>query len=233
MAEVPISAQTFWEPKAGRSGREYEDAAAVDEATWPVRAAVADGATESVFARSWAEMLVARHVTGEAATPDAFAEQLPTWQTRWHEAIGDQLDTLPWYAAEKVEQGAFATFLGLTLRADQTWKAIAVGDCNLLQLRDGAFVCAWPRESVDQFTHRPALVPSRATESPIDLVVQEGTWSAGDTFLLATDAVAAWLLRAGPTATGLDDEAFRAHVEEARSTGTLRNDDATLVTLHL
>jgi len=223
-------------PKGGASTDEYEDAAAVQDEAWPVRAAVADGATESAFAGSWAEIL-ADGLSSSEITPDSVVETLPDWQTTWRNRIADRVEALPWYGDAKAREGAFATLLGLELRRNGHWRAASVGDCLLVHLRGETVHQTWPYASPDEFTNRPALVPSRAGHSSPeskDCRVVTGTWQRGDTFLLATDAVAAWLLRAGlaEARTWTADD-FREAVDAARAEGVLRNDDCTLLVLNL
>jgi hypothetical protein len=212
---------------------ESEDAAAVRPDAWPVRAAVADGATESVFAGRWAERLVEGMVEREA-TPEALADALPDWQARWRAEVGAQTPTAPWYVQAKVTEGAFATLLALELQRDGRWRALTVGDGGLFQLRDGTVQRAWPTAAPDAFTNRPALVPSRSDRSVPTPKTTHSDWRPGDTFLLATDAVAAWLLRIGPAqARHWTADTFRAAVHAARAEDTLRTDDATLLVLEI
>jgi len=234
-------------PKEGASREEYEDATAVRDKRWPVRAAVADGATESAFAGAWAETL-AEGLVSVAATPEALVEALPDWQADWAEAFADRTESLPWYGAAKAREGAFATLLGLELRPDGHWRAVSVGDGLLFHLRDETLQDPWPHTSPDALTNRPVLLSSRPDPrgpAPEDCWSTRGRWEAGDAFLLATDAVGAWLLRAGqpessseerlaPTAVRTwSEEAFRATLREARADGCLRNDDSTLLVLEV
>ena len=232
-------------PKAGHASDEYEDAAAVAADAWPVRAAVADGATESAFARRWAEQVAHGAVADAIATPEALHKALPAWRAAWQAEVDARADALPWYAAAKAADGAFATLLTCTLHADGTWHALSIGDCGLFQVRSGEAVIAWPLAEADAFHNRPDLLSSRPTSDtsgapdtpPVQtppVQTQTGTWTPGDAFVLATDAVAAWLLRTGPDAAlTLTPDAFADAVASARASGTLRNDDATLVRLHL
>lgn len=224
--------RTFWLPKAGHREAEYEDAWAVTET--PLHAAVADGATESAFARSWAERLVQGAVDHGVTDEEALQQRLPAWRADWAEAVAARTTVLPWYAAAKAEQGAFAALLSLGVEPDGTWQAVAVGDCCLLHLRDDSLSAAWPLDDPAAFSHRPALLASVPTEDDPAVETTTGTWRPGDAFLLASDALAAWLLATGPAAA-LDwtDDAFREQVEAARADGTLRNDDVTLVLLQM
>lgn len=228
--------RTLAVPKSGASTDEYEDAAAVREEAWPVRAAVADGATESVFARDWAETL-AEGLCDIEVTPDAVIETLADWQIAWRDRISDRVAALPWYGDAKAREGALATLLGVELQRGGCWRAMGIGDCLLVHLRGETVQQAWPYTAPDDFTNRPALVQSRSGHSSSeseDCRALTGTWQKGDTFLLATDAVAAWLLRTGPSAARTwTADGFREAVDAARAEGVLRNDDCTLLVLKL
>lgn len=220
-------------PKAGHTADEYEDAAALACDDWPAYAAVADGATESAFARIWAEQLAAGATDAGVTTAEALRAELPAWQTAWRGAVDARTDALPWYAAAKAADGAFATLLACTLHAEGTWQALSVGDCALFHVRDGALLASWPVDDADAFTNRPALLPSQPIAAVPDAETTSGRWQPGDVLVLATDAAAAWLLRTDPArALSLTADAFADAVADARTTGTLRNDDTTLLRLH-
>src|SRR5438034_645216 len=113
-------ARSFWAPKDGNSPNEYEDAVfpedAFDRFFGRVRLAIADGSTESSYSGPWARLLVEHYGSAHGGYP--FVGR--TWrrlQQKWW--AGVQRDDLPWYAAEKLEQGAYATFLGVTLQAEK------------------------------------------------------------------------------------------------------------------
>lgn len=234
MSKPSVSHWTCTVPRAGSDEAESEDAAAVAADAWPVRAAVADGATESAFSGAWAQQLVRGMTTQDATTGPAFQRMLRSRQARWASAVRTEAEDRPWYVAAKAAEGAFATVLGLSLYEDGRWHALSVGDCCLFCLRNGTLERSWPFEAADAFTNRPALVPSRPERDPFSLETASGAWRPGDMFLLATDAVAAWLLRADPKAGGrLGVDSFRARVDTARADGMLRNDDATLLVLEL
>jgi hypothetical protein len=233
MSTPSVSHWTCAVPKGGADAADYEDAAALESDDWPVCAAVADGATESVFARAWAKRLV-RGLTDQTVTSaEAFGDRLREWQAEWQAHVSERAADRPWYVAAKAAEGAFAAVLGLSLHADGRWRAVAVGDCCLFHVRDGALVQSWPFASPDAFTNRPALVPSRSDPAVPLPETTSGSWHPNDRFVLATDAGAAWLLRGGldPLRGGL--EAVPDWVQAARADGALRNDDVTFLVLDL
>jgi serine/threonine protein phosphatase PrpC len=218
-------------PKAG-SDAASEDAADAHVEAWPVRAAVADGATESAFSGLWARTLVVELLARSTTTAEAFEAAVEAGRAEWAAAVARRLDDRPWYVRAKAEEGAFATVLSVTLHEDGAWTGLAVGDCCLFHLRDGAVIATWPYEDPDAFTHRPSLVPSRRTRPVPAPRTTTGDWEPGDALLLATDAVAAWLLRRDAASVlDTDPSAFGRAVQTARKKGALRNDDATLLVL--
>ena len=208
--------------KAGHTPEENEDAwAASPPGADPLVLAVADGATETAFARSWALALVAAVVeTGTVAGAHERAR-------RAHEAaVGAQAATLPWYAAAKAEEGAFAALLAVRLTVSGRFEAEAVGDACLFHVRGLALVAAWPFTDADAFNHRPRLLASNA-RAPAPLVTA-GQLARGDRLLLATDALAAFFLRDGFGRLDALRHEFPTAIAHARRDG-LRNDDVTLV----
>jgi hypothetical protein len=231
MLDPSVSHWTCSVPKSGGDDTDYEDAASIAAGNWPVRAAVADGATESVYAGLWAEMLVDTFVE-VGPDPEALPAAVQARQAEWRTAVQERAAEQPWYVQAKAEEGAFATGLVFSVHDDGTWAAASIGDCCLFHLR-GETVQAWPTDDPEAYTNRPDLIPSRGADRIPTPDTTTGRWVPGDTFLLATDAVAAWLLRAGPRSVLEADASFEATVETARADATLRNDDATLLILEL
>jgi len=230
-------------PKLGNSLEEYEDAWAHRHARAPVgiRVAVADGATESSFAKSWAALLAESYVRSELAGAEFFARLKPA-RRLWRRRLAGR--PLPWFASEKAEQGAFAAFLGVQIEAHKNrWTALAVGDCCLMQVDNAGkgmrVVEAFPLQKSSQFTMSPYLIGSRSDGESLNerIQISKGSLRDGDMLLLATDAMAAWLLKQHEEGRPLwkwlyrklgTPESFAAMVAYGRKTG-LRNDDFTLV----
>jgi hypothetical protein len=225
--------------KSGHRPEENEDAIAA--APERFRFAVADGATEGWESARWSAHLVGTFIR-RCPTPADFSEWLSSVRSAWQPRTAT--GPVAWYAAEKQEQGSFATLVGMELRPapDGTWgwKAVAIGDSCLIHVRDGNIEASFPLSSRSEFGDRPPLVPSssaRACPPPSWLA---GRAQPGDLLLLATDAAAAHLLE--PTAL---DFALLA-IGEAISAGHSRpiaawlrevqvrvNDDTSLVALRI
>lgn len=234
MASPSIRHRVLFCPRRAASADEYEDAGAVQASQWPVSAAVADGATESAFSGVWARTLVRGLVEMEGRSEKMFTAAVPEWRDEWRSVVRSETAESPWYVRKKVSEGAFAAVLGLFLSDGGDWRALSVGDCCLFHLRAGRLLRTWPYERPDAFTHRPRLLVSQPNRSIPTPKTVSGTWAAGDTFLLASDAVSEWLLREGVSLTIMrDNDTFRTVVTEARTSGVLREDDATLLVIEV
>ena len=210
---MPLRPPTkFWLPKAGNSETEYEDASRV---VYPqrigvsgrgtARIAVSDGASESAFAREWANVLTDAFVSRTPDLDDVSVDSLRDWlapaQKEWHKQV--PWERIPWHGEAKARAGAFATLLGLSIGAASTrstvlsWRALAVGDCCLFVVRNNNLQVSFPLEDHAEFDNNPALVCSNPANSEglwEDVKRDSGECSAGDLLILATDAIAAWFL---------------------------------------
>jgi len=191
-------------PKAGHRPEENEDSIAVAPARW--RFALADGATEGWQSRAWATHL-AEACVRRPPTPADFPAWLAAVRRQWRPQTGPE--PAAWYAAEKEQQGSFATLVSLEVRPARdkpggwAWKGVALGDSCFIHVRDGSIELAFPLNNRDEFGDRPPLVPSSS-----DVACPAPGWLAGfavpgDLLLLASDAVAACLLDASILQDGL------------------------------
>jgi hypothetical protein len=240
---VNLRWQAFRLSKRGNSAAEYEDAYAAEPAAG--RFAVADGASEASFAGVWARDLVEGFV-GATGRSWRNLDWLPGPRQRWAEEV-DAL-ALPWYAEDKREQGAFATFLGLalfSLRPGEAgrWTALAVGDTCLFHTRGDRFLTSFPLTESTAFDNQPCLLGSRPPVIETVWDQAQGRWQPRDRFLLMTDALAQWfLLQTEHGRAPLEgiaqllneadpETAFAGWVEERRDKEALRNDDVTLLVI--
>jgi hypothetical protein len=238
-----ILCRSFRVSRRGHGVEDCEDAFAA--ALERGRFAVADGAAESAYAGLWARLLVDEFVHGAA---DAI---WPDWivplQKRWTDAVRLPADSdpLPWYLEDRYNQGAFATFLGLSV-SDGGWQALAVGDSCLFQVREGDLRVAFPLTHSTQFGNSPWLVGSRTAADAVPLHRAAhllGDGRPGDVLWLMTDALACWFLTATERGeqpwrfleelAGEPEWRFADWVNRMRDQRQLRNDDTTLVAVHL
>jgi hypothetical protein len=152
---------------------------------------------------------------------------------------------LPWFAQEKLAQGSFSTFLGVSFRTDESyagqgiWKAIARGDSCLFVVQRDWLTLSFPLERSQEFTNVPALLGSLPCPGRDDLAMREGSVSPGDKVYLMTDALAHWFLQLDEKNEKpwqrLDElttqPEFDSFISECRSGEGMRNDDVALITL--
>lgn len=225
-------------PKRGNTAAEYEDAFSYQlHGAEVARCAIADGATESSFAKVWAELLV------NAYSQDAnLAPQWQDLQARWFASAHNSAQPLPWYAEAKLAHGGFAAFLGLEITPEK-WQACALGDCCLFHLRNNELQQAFPLQTSQEFNQSPFLMSSQDTWKNVakHLACLENTWETGDEFFLLSDALACWCLQQHEQNNpelwqqlrDLNPDTFPEFIAELREQQQLRNDDVTLVRLRV
>ncbi|MER8032065.1 hypothetical protein ABTZ78_24235 [Streptomyces bauhiniae] len=268
MSHKGLYVTRFMVPKAGITRDECEDALCVlpDEpydtlVEGAFTAAVCDGATESLLSGEWARML-ASQAARSAARPDglfassarfeAFAadvvERWAGWLKEYTDRRSNRGQPLQWYEEAKLSVGAHATLLTAAFTPDPDmaqwwWKAAALGDSCLFHIRDGCLLTSHPVATADEFGNRPELFGSNNRDTGLladRTRLLNGTCVSGDILLLATDALAAWLLTQPQPGKAVDvlteharnpgqGESFEAWVQDQRNRGALRNDDVALV----
>jgi hypothetical protein len=248
-----VSFEPFWLPKAGNSDEEYEDAFWPKEPLWEQDreafcCAVADGATETSFSKLWAKLLV--QASCEHVTPAGFVATLPDLQGQWREVVDSR--SLPWYAEQKAQSGAFAALLAVQVTADPDamgnrfgWQAFAVGDACLLQMRGNELITSFPLTSSEQFGY--LICSRRHADDRLEECVRtaSGVCQPGDTLYLMTDALACWFLSRQELG-GVNEDSLRKITNERRferlvererqerdieGRPHMRNDDMTLIRL--
>lgn len=250
MADIgrPLQFRLWQQPKRGEGGLVCEDAAAGD----PARGcfAVADGAAESAEPGRWARLLVEEFVREPTGEPRSWAARVTSLQQRWALKAANGPVGEPWYTEAKRKQGAFATFLGLVLEESRwfgrkRWRALAVGDSCLFQVRQGRLLRGLPVARADDFGNAPWLLGSAVSADQAlnrPGVTHSGDRQPEDRFWLMTDALAQWFLR--ETEAGgrpwetleqfvpAPDGPFMAWVEGLRDERKMRNDDVTLLAVY-
>lgn len=239
-----VWSRTFRAVKGGYRQDEYEDAARPHgdacRAGKRLRYAVADGATETSFSGSWADLLAKGFAQGRTRS---ITRWLEVARQSWQAQVAGLV--LPWYAQAKAEEGAFAAFIGLELQESGDWHAMAAGDCCLFHYRHGELQASFPIAMSSEFNSRPTLIGSRAQGNLRDDAIlhwSSGSWRPGDRFLLSSDAFAHWVLcshERGEMPLDMLQEAlfetagFEHWVERLRAQGLQRNDDVTLLDLRV
>lgn len=245
-------------PRDGYRADEYEDASAA--ASDAGRFAMSDGATNSSFSGLWARILVEDFIENpdyDLVHTDAF---LTAAQVRWRtspivQEVRDRIAREPlrsWSVEAKLAEGAFATFLGLTLvpSADDVtqWTATAVGDTCLFHTRGSTMLETFPIDRSVKFGNVPPLLGSCMSLEQVGQTPRQqatGVARAGDCLWMMTDALARWCLRQQEDGSepwseietvvrAFDGEKrFTDWIADLRRHRRLHNDDVTLMLIVL
>jgi hypothetical protein len=230
-------------PKALEAEAANQDAAAFDDAVG--RYAVSDGVSRSTRAALFSRALVEEVVRSGLPRP----AELPAWlrppQQTWAEGNEERRKQAQTWYAKTPGHGA-ATLAAAAVSADgASVEIFAVGDSCVFHVRGGELLTLYPPLKLGDFGFAPPSLSSDPSREP----PEAGAWTAaaapGDALLLATDALAKWVLTAlerGDTAVlrrmlsfrraeGQQD--FERFVAQERAEGRLDDDDTTLLTVVL
>ena len=242
---LKLIANGFSTHKAAETPDDCQDALAMNEGT--ARYAVADGATRSLFPKQWAELLVNRFCQKNALSLEEgnWQEWITPLQQDWLKQVTAIVqETKRFISIDRLSksESAAATFIGIEFDTDTpAWKAGIVGDSCLFQIRNSQLVGSYPLKQSKAFDNHPEAFASFEKDNYAKPQIVRGTVELGDMFILATDALAKWIIQheeAGQLGAALDrltaltdDTEFARFVEEARDTEDipLVNDDVTLL----
>ena len=213
--------------------------------------AMADGATQSSFSKLWASLLVNESCLSQE-NPLNLQQTIFSARSKWKNALPDQ--NLPWPVAIKIKQGSFATLLwfkiwqknGFSTNGSdsdaQGWTACSVGDTCMFQIAKGKFINSFPLTKADQFNNSPDLVSTNPVYGGSRLVCSKvsGQWNRGDHFLIASDALAQWIINGmersdltwpiiSMNLTSL--MRFQTWIKALRRQSAIKNDDTSLICL--
>lgn len=234
--------------KHGNTIDECEDAVAVD----PRRAvvAVADGASSSFGAHLWAGALTQQFV--EAPPKPLSVSSFASWlgdarsglAARAESTVASDGDAAGGrWSEQEAREGAYSTIVGAAIMTDGDARVATVmclGDSSAFVLTgpsgERSVRRSLPYEDASQFGAHPALLASM-----VDRIHDEPTWTTvptgpGDLLVLASDAVAEWLLaepRRFQMFDGTEPEAIAARLVSERTDGRIVNDDLTVAVLEL
>jgi hypothetical protein len=242
-----FDARALWTPKRGNTEKQWEDA--FDFVASAGVIAVADGAGAGIFSKLWANLLLESYIKGPVPLDDPAAverwigEQRAVWAKRV------DYPNQRWSIQMRLDQtcGA-ATFLGLAI-GDQPegpegaapWRAAAVGDVCLFHVREGQLIDSFPVARSSDFGTTPPIFQSKPMQPMPAAIIRDGALLPGDLLLIATDALAQYLLSAVEAGNppewcrfwDLDQELWRQEIEALRDREAIVNDDCTLVVARL
>lgn len=234
-------------PKAGNTKDECEDDFAIKKTRQSLKVFVADGATESSFAKEWASLLSNDLTNVRSFSFNSIKKRLPKLRRDWKEEVSKK--PLPWYAEMKLEKGAFSTIVGLWINCKKsTFNCFAIGDCCIFHLRSDKVLASFPIENEAEFSNNPFLVSTRNDDDEkLEIHFKElknQKVLKGDYFLIMSDALACWFTNKTASkdkpwniliglAEDNSDYKFEEWLNLQRTEKEIKNDDTTLLTIEI
>ena len=240
---MTLKVASFIIHKKAESIDDCQDAIKVNEAD--SRYAVADGATLSFFPKQWAKLLVEHFCDMSNLSLDAenWKQWLVPIQEAWYKQVEERVrerDQFYLTNSFNAREPAVSTFVGLEVeKPKREWRAVVVGDSCLFHKNSSGFK-SYRLEKSEDFTDQPEAFASYAEWNHHDPEFIKGELQSGDVFILATDALAKWILEhkeSGNLEEVLnrlgqieDPEQFNLFVDQARDEDIrLDNDDVALL----
>lgn len=213
-----------------------------DTAVWVADrqvAAVFDGATESFAARRWVNIVSSGWESGSPLDLGALQQE-----------YSDDINAmeLSWAQESAAGRGSFTTVASIE-PAPGGLAATCVGDSAILLVKNGAIVQAYPSIDPADYSSVPDALGSTTETLPLGQeLIQTCSWTIPlepdefDVALLATDAVAVWLLQGNEAQPNerltsaravSDDAAWEDLVTHERQSGRMKTDDSTLMVVNI
>lgn len=240
----------FTMPKIGEQETDIQDAC-----YWSndgSLAAIADGASTSLWPREWANILVENFCRDNQDSIYSIYQRWEKWlrplQEEWRQySLKIKKDpNIPWYAQGSREKDhGSATFVGLKLlpqdqAGEKRWEALAVGDSCLFQIKANSDeLIAFPLDKSEQFTTVTNCFHSLPEYKSYRPDFMDGLYEEGDIFFLVTDALAEWIIkncenhksRWEKLVSIASQEEFTNFINQLRDDRLIKNDDTTLLRL--
>ena len=244
---IELFANKFVTYKKAETLADCQDAADLNEDRG--RYAIADGATRSFFPKTWAEILVKGFCEENTLSleQENWEEWIEPLRQKWLQQVTSTVqETKRYISVDQLSKSvsAASTFVGLEVDRDKSvWKAMIIGDSCLFHIRDSKLKESYLIKKSENFTNRPDFFASFAKDSLYDPIFITEEVNPGDIFILATDALAKWIIQHEEEGKFNDalkrlikieansKKQFNDFVEEARETDGIRlvNDDVALL----
>ena len=240
---ITLKVASFITHKKAESIADCQDAIKVNEEY--SRYAVADGATRSFFPKQWAELLVEHfcEMPNLSLNEENWKEWLVPIQEEWYKQVEKRVEVRgQFYLTNSLNtrEPAVSTLVGLEVEKTKLeWGAMVVGDSCLFHKSSIGFR-SYLIEKSEDFTSQPEAFASFAERNHYDPEFISGEIQSGDMFILATDALAKWILE-HKESENLEEvfnqlgqienrEQFNLFVDRARDEDIrLVNDDVALI----
>jgi hypothetical protein len=200
---------------------------------------LSDGASESFAAKSWARIVSYLYLLRGELNPSWIDKAITLYERRFNPS------QMSWSQLGAFERGSFATLLGTAFDSNRNvLRVTAVGDSvAFLFSYDDGLVESFPYRHPHEFEQRPLLLSTKP-EANQSIIAHPTSFcrnwhippDARQFVILASDAVAAWLLtapkeRVYQLVEACEQDRFTQLVKKERESGHLRRDDCTVVAL--
>lgn len=217
--------------------------------------AISDGVGMASFSHIWSRILVERFIKSPFFDANAF--EVSRWLRAAQQQFKSELpdpESIPAHLRGVLDTLTAATFLGAFIQSETiegelrvTLQLLGLGDSCALHCRDKACIDSFPLQKSADFDRAPDVLYSRGLNvEDTKFKRYEVDLRAGDLVILATDAVAQWLLygeaeNAESQAVRSDrvamliaqtEESWPHFVEPLRNANLMVDDDSTALIIH-
>ncbi|WP_299412660.1 protein phosphatase 2C domain-containing protein [Acaryochloris sp. IP29b_bin.148] len=231
-------------PKEGESQENNQDAACCNDGGTLL--AIADGVSSSLFSKEWAQILTRKFCQNTYISLKALHKHWYYWlhplQEDWRNFYLSKVASLPWYAKGSTHKDhGSATFLGLKIHKYASnkgyWEAISIGDSCLFQIHPKEKkISSYPQIKSHEFSSVSVCTSSLPEYNSRIPNLWTGEYDKGDYFILATDAIAQWIVKSleeqkfDENFTKINNsEQFSDYIDHLRVQKEIHNDDTSIV----
>ena len=232
-----------------RSEKTNQDAIAIspDERVF----AIADGVSQAPFSQIWSKKVVNKFIKKPLDISDLNEQKIKDWladiRKEWRTEI-DQGKASELILDLAKKEGGATTFLGMIIQKKkkkrQKLQLFGIGDTNMFLVKKNEItrksdVVGWPVTSVESFTDRTNALFSLDNTLQGIPELKEFNVKRGDIVILATDALAKWILKSAnlgqrPWSKILKNKNDIANfIDKLRYTNKIDDDDTTCIIIRI
>ena len=213
--------------------------------------AIADGVSQSPFSQIWSKKVVNKFIKKPLDISDLNEQKIKDWladiRKEWRTEI-DQGKASELILDLAKKEGGATTFLGMIIQKKkkkrQKLQLFGIGDTNMFLVKKNEItgkldVVGWPVTSVESFTDRTNALFSLDNTLQGIPELKEFNVKSGDIVILATDALAKWILKSAnlgqrPWSKILKNKNDIANfIDKLRYTNKIDDDDTTCIIIRI
>ena len=213
--------------------------------------AIADGVSQSPFSQIWSKKVVNKFIKKPLDISDLNEQKIKDWLADIRKEWGSEIDQGK--ASELIldiakKEGGSTTFLGMIIKKKkkkrQKLQLFGIGDTNMFLVKKNEItgkldMMGWPVTSVESFTDRTNALFSLDNTLQGIPELKEFNVKRGDIVILATDALAKWILKSAnlgqrPWSKILKNKNDIANfIDKLRYTNKIDDDDTTCIIIRI